>query len=175
MVSLTGLSGVVVYKGHMTQEQTWTFPERPTAPGPWQDEPDKIQWIDPATDLDCLISRGPSGALCGYVGVPPGHPWHGMDYDRIDVDVHGGLTYADACDEGGHICHVPAPGRPKDVWWLGFDCAHAFDLCPRYEDLYKDRPWLSPVCTTPLGVYRDVAYVRAEVTGLARQVADALR
>lgn len=151
----------------MTQEQIWTFDDRPTADGPWQDEPDKIQWIDPDTDLDCLISRGPSGALCGYVGVPPGHPWHGMDYEKPDVEVHGGLTYAASCDEGGHICHVPAPGRPSDVWWLGFDCAHLGDLCPRYMDL-SGWPKHSPRET-----YCDVAYVQAEVTKLARQVAAA--
>lgn len=35
--------------------------------GEWKDEPDKIQWQDEATGFPCLIVRGPSGALCGYV------------------------------------------------------------------------------------------------------------
>ncbi len=42
-------------------------------PGPWQDEPDKAQWLDAGSRLPCLIVRGPVGALCGYVGLPPGH------------------------------------------------------------------------------------------------------
>lgn len=67
--------------------------------GAWDDEPDKIQWQDEATGLPCLIVRGPSGALCGYVGVAPGHPWHGKDYDDCGVDVHGGLTFASKCAE----------------------------------------------------------------------------
>lgn len=48
-------------------------------PGPWQDEPDKIQYVDEATGLPCLIVRNGKeiGALCGYVGVLPGHPLHG--------------------------------------------------------------------------------------------------
>lgn len=65
---------------------------------PWQAEPDKRQWTDPATGLVCLIVRSPvTGALCGYVGIPSGHRCHGADYEAIDVAVHGGLTYAAAC------------------------------------------------------------------------------
>lgn len=67
--------------------------------GEWDQEPDKKQWTDAATGLPCLIVRNFGGALCGYVGVPPGHPDHGTDYGGLDadVDVHGGLTFADAC------------------------------------------------------------------------------
>lgn len=54
--------------------------------GPWQSEPDKKQWLDKATDLPCLIVRGPVGALCGYVGVPKGHPAYGLHYDGIPQD-----------------------------------------------------------------------------------------
>lgn len=67
--------------------------------GAWQQEPDKKQWRDEATGLPCLIVRGPSGGLCGYVGVAPGHPLHGKDYDAVDADVHGGLTFAHGCIE----------------------------------------------------------------------------
>jgi hypothetical protein len=132
-------------------------------PGPWHDEPDKLQWIDDATGFDCLIVRANSGALCGYVGVGPGHPLHGSDYCEVDVDVHGGLTYSAGCDEGRQdrgICHVPAPGRPADVWWLGFDCAHFRDVRPA-DDAVLARD----------GAYRSIEYVRAECRKLARQLA----
>lgn len=72
------------------------------------------------------------------------------------------------------ICHVPDPGEPKYLWWLGFDCAHACDLSPAMEALSKRldfprMPWLEidPVWRD---VYRDQAYVEAEVTTLAKQV-----
>lgn len=138
--------------------------------GPWDDEPDKIQWTDQTTGLPCLIVRGPHGSLCGYVGVPKWHPWHGADYDTPNVDVHGGLTFARACghgDEATGICHVPAPGEPDDVWWFGFDCAHAGDLTSMaFPEMTRGRlRW-------PLedhDVYRDVAYVRDQVAGLAAQ------
>lgn len=165
--------------------KTWTFDEkRPKTSGPWDTEPDKAQWIDEATGLDCLIVRGPVGALCGYVGVAPTHPWHGKDYGQHvgdtecdnefcyehtpggGVEVHGGLTFASSCQKGDEdgpgICHVPEPGRPANVWWFGFDCAHAFDLAPsmlQYGAHEGD-------------VYRDFDYVRSECASLAKQLAD---
>jgi hypothetical protein len=150
--------------------RTYQFPEgHPPGEGPWADEPDKAQWVDPSTNLDCLIVRNHSGALCGYVGVPPEHPWHGKGYDflPVNVDVHGGLTFSGPCQEGAEdgpgVCHVPEPGRPFDVWWLGFDCAHAFDKMPRIEALTN-----YPIANS---VYRTFAYVQAEVTRLASQIA----
>lgn len=132
------------------------------AKGPWQDEPDKVQWQDPTTGLACLIVRGPIGALCGYVGVPPGHEAFGRDYDSLDLSAHGGLTFAHGCSNGPEatsICHLPEEGEPDGVWWLGFDCAHGGDLAP------------SPTYTVFLGdTYRDLAYVKAQVAGLAHQL-----
>jgi hypothetical protein len=123
------------------ERKTWvTVDKSGWGPGPWLEEFDKEQWADEATGYACLIKRGPVGALCGYVGVPEGHPWHGKDYDDITPypEVHGGLTYASLCQEGPEgetICHMAAPGEPEPLWWLGFDCAHAGDLSPAYERL----------------------------------------
>ena len=130
---------------------------------PWAGEPDKAQWVDEATDLDCLIVRNRIGALCGYVGMPPGHPLHGQSHsnlEALDIDVHGGLTYAGPCQEDGDVCHVPELGRPVDVWWFGFDCAHAWDVVPAFVSSHL-----------PDSTYRDIAYVRAECGSLAAQVA----
>jgi len=67
--------------------------------GEWDNEPDKVQWKDEATGLPCLIVRGPLGAWCGYVGVSEGHKFFGKDYDDVDADVHGGLTFAKGCSD----------------------------------------------------------------------------
>jgi hypothetical protein len=128
--------------------------------GPWDSEPDKVQWKDGATGLDCLAVRHPhSGHWCGYVGVPPGHLLHGKGYDTPAVyphgegcesgdesyhysctpggvlSAHGDLTFADECQEADApcrgVCHVAAPGEPDKLWWLGFDCAHCDDASPR--------------------------------------------
>lgn len=168
----------------------YVLPKRAWGPGPWQDEPDKAQWIDPATGLDCLIVRNHMGSLCGYVGVPPGHIFHGADYEIPGVEIHGGLTFAGAChpdhDERS-ICHIPAPGRPDNVHWFGFDCAHSFDLMPAHEATMKIiRPpalrlehealqQLLEKADTERRFrqeYRDWAWVASEVTELARQLAE---
>lgn len=193
-------------------------------PGEWQDEPDKVQWVDEASGLDCLIVRTPLGYLCGYVGVTEGHPYFGVAYSQCPekceevwcahspesrMEVHGGLTFSDFCTEASRetwqrwrasllacadeakkypkgdsarafaeagryiddydgwlvyaesrfICHVPFPGRPARVWWLGFDCAHFGDSSPglsRHDDY---------------GSYKPVSYVKAECARLARQLA----
>jgi hypothetical protein len=95
------------------------------------------------------------GAWCGYVGTPPGHPWRDRDLEGDGAPaVHGGVTYQAPCH--GDVCHVPSPGEPDDVMWIGFDCAHAGDLILIYQG--------------GSGVYRDVAYARGEVEQLADQV-----
>ncbi len=144
-----------------------------TVPGPWQDEPNKVQWVDAATQLPCLIVRGPLGALCGYAGVAPGHPLHGVDYSAAEVDlqVHGGITFADRCqpttDHSKGICHIPEPGTSDDVWWFGFDCAHYWDVVPGMIDL---RLGLG-LPELERGEYRDVSYVAMQVRMLASQLA----
>lgn len=154
------------------EHKTWTTTDKTSwGPGPWQDEPDKEQFADEATGLPCLVKRSPLGGnLCGYVGVSEGHPWLGKDYDDIDAEVHGGLTYAGFCQEGDEartICHIPGPGEPGRLYWLGFDCGHAWDVSPgmdaRYPDFFRD----------PTVTYKTVAYVKAECARLAAQAAEA--
>jgi hypothetical protein len=155
--------------------------------GPWDNEPDKLVWVDPYTNLDCMIHRNRMGALCGYVGVPEGHPAFEKHYDDVNVHVHGGLTYADSCR--GDLCHEAQPGRPAHVWWLGFDCNHLGDFAPR-SNRFVGHPTLGEFYPRPYDhadalsgtkkadssdihagdIYRDVAYVRNEVTNLAAQL-----
>jgi hypothetical protein len=159
--------------------------------GPWQDEPDKVQWVDEATGLDCLAVRHPTlGHWCGYVGVPPEHPWHGRDYgdgddgtDRYDdsapvmaTDVHGGLTYAAGCQEdrpeSEGVCHVPAPGRPENVWWFGFDCAHLGDVSPAMDARERER---GDGLIDPTATYKTLDYVKRETARLAAQIEGATK
>lgn len=148
-------------------------------PGPWQDEPDKQQLLDEATDYDVLIVRVPhSGHLCGYIGLPEGHPAYGLDYDQAsalgkpDEDgyrslrVHGGPTFSGFCQKDAEedgICHVPLEGRPAKVFWLGFDAIHSGDFGPATSAHYgwEKHPWEE---------YRTLEYMLAECADLARQL-----
>lgn len=52
------------------------------------------------------------GVANGYVGIPHSHPLNGVDYDEIDLDIHGGLTFSQEIE---------------GLWVLGFDTAHFGD------------------------------------------------
>lgn len=98
----------------------------------------------------CTIRKAPLEHLCGYVDIPPGHPWHGVGYVDIDADVHGGLTYSEE-EEG--------------AWRIGFDCAHSGDYVPGTSFGLRER--------REGEVYRTEAYVAAHCRSLAEQAAAA--
>lgn len=132
--------------------------------GPWEHEPDHVQFK--AHGFACMLHRNPMGAWCGYVGVPASHPYYEKDWDQVpDIDVHGGLTYAGKCQ--GELCHVPEPGEPDDIWWLGFDCSHCYDETPALSSRLKRFQAASDLV---FGIYRDEAYVTDETTRLAQQL-----
>ena len=159
------------------ERRTWTttISKGAWGPGPWQYEPDKEQWPDPATGYACLLKRNRFGALCGYVGVPQGHPWHGKGHDEVAADAHGGLTYSGLCQDGPEdtaICHIPSPGEPEPLWWLGFDCGHCGDYMPEVAAelaacgaSYPGMSSAFPAEFRP--VYRTAGYVKAECARLA--------
>lgn len=138
--------------------------------GPWDNEPNRKNWQH--AGLDCMIVRVPSMLhLCGYVGVKPGHPLFGMGYDaaseKIDADVHGGLTFADSCS--GNICHVSDDPEDK-TWWFGFDCTHYGDVSPMMS-AYHTRGFAD--IGGPSGEYRTIEFVTQEAERLAEQISKA--
>jgi hypothetical protein len=92
------------------------------------------------------------GHRCGYVTVPEGHPCAGKDYNELDVDVHGGLTYA--FDNQ-----------------FGFDCAHFYDakdhalMSDEYRKIYEKWPRLDEG-----GTIKTLEFCVAECEKLAAQL-----
>lgn len=177
------------------------FDKSTWGPGPWQDEPDRLDFEH--AGFACIVLRvRESGHLCGYVGVPNGHPLYGVAYSAESealraqlerrkeqpigeqpgmglmiqmlggelratpdaaLNVHGGITYSEKC--AGRVCHVPRDGMPADVWWFGFDCAHAGDFSPgmtRFRWQYG--------LSSAGGTYRTVEFVQDECRSLAEQL-----
>jgi hypothetical protein len=161
----------------ISDERQWTWIDRKALgwpSGEWDGEPDKVHWKDEATGLDCLAVRNPRrGNWCGYVAVREDHPAFERDYDAVDVDVHGGITFADFCQEATGpergICHVPFPGDPDRVWWLGFDCAHAWDHSPEDVKMSEERGGCWRIDRD--SQYRTLEYVKSECRSLAGQLA----
>lgn len=151
--------------------------------GPWVDEPDHVEWRH--NGVPCIAHRHPtSGHWCGYAAVEPGHPWDARanpvetDYGdgavfsdpgyrgaQNEARVHWGITYGDVCNAAPGVCHVPEPGEPDDVYWLGFDCAHCDDYSPS-----NHATMLKAFRRPPHQTYRDLEYVKAETNSLADQI-----
>ena len=98
--------------------------------GEWVEEEDLVTWE--YKGIKCRAIRlafpeGPKhffgGYLCGYVQIPKNHPWNYSEWDEIDCEVHGGITYKDE-EPGGFV-------------WIGFDCAHSHDVVPSMADIKK--------------------------------------
>jgi hypothetical protein len=122
---------------------------------PWSCEPDRVEWDCPLTGLRCEIVRiGYLGHLCGYVWLPKGHPWNGVDCLEIERSMrshpHGGLTYSSPCRDSG--------GR----WKIGFDCAHAGDIIPATSKRFSMAG----------DTYKDIAFVKTQVDALAASAAE---
>src|SRR5258708_7611186 len=101
------------------------LPKSAWGPGPWQDEPDRLEWKH--RGLPCLMVRNMrvTGGWCGYVAVPSSHRlweicfsscprWYRWLFKNCQkgycnhtpesvLDTHGGITYSDHCQ--GDICH----------------------------------------------------------------------
>jgi hypothetical protein len=143
------------------------LPKSEWGPGPWQDEPDRLEWN--YKGFDCLLNRNMSvsGSWCGYTALPPGHRYHAVFYDELDIDVHGGLTFSGLSQ--GEIRHKSKEGGPDDAWWLGFDCSHAFDYSPLLAAIMNEIIGKPPECLVG-GHYWTMAEVKAEVERLVDQL-----
>ncbi len=90
-------------------------------------------------DHEYIIVLNTSGHRCGYVAIPPEHPYSQTpeeqrsilgrtsshwDYDSLDIDVHGGLTFMSPEHGLKDLLSVPC----NDMW-IGFDCGHYLDKC----------------------------------------------
>lgn len=129
-----------------------TFDKSRWAHGAWFSEPDRAEWIDDGTGLQCSAVRGPLGAWFGYVEIPAGHPWFEQEIDlgqpvlrEVRADVIG------AGDEG---------------WWIGFGCDKPGEM--------KIIPFLAEVEAGDLRprafLYRTLEYVKTECHRLAEVV-----
>lgn len=135
--------------------------------GEWLSEPDFIKFE--YLSLKCVIKRHELlGHLCGYCEVPCFHQWFGRKMEDLDCNVHGGVTYY------GNLGHIGIDGGV----YIGFDCMHSFDICPRILDLAtKEAVDLFKRYTIPrpfFPTYKNISFCIVECMGLADQINVAL-
>ena len=110
-------------------------------------------WVTQA-GLPAKVLIMPMGHRCGYVGVDA-KTFEGKGYDDLDVDVHGGLTYARTEEDG--------------LLWYGYDCAHIGDardvnLMDAEHKAFFTKLWDDE------GVVRSLDYCINECESLATQL-----
>lgn len=173
-------------------------PKEEWGPGEWQDEPDDLQvWTTTSGLKACAIRNEMTGTWCGYVVVPPTHPWWEREYTwctegceeqpkkeapALLASMHGLLEELDRfrCEtydhhlEGKVNVHggVTYTGRlfGSDDWLIGFDCAHCYDYSPGLAALMAKLSGKSRE-KSEMETYKTLAYVKEQCEELAVQVA----
>ena len=84
--------------------------------------------------------------------VPSNHPWFCQNYDDIEANVHGGITFSDY--------------GPDFFWKVGFDMAHVGDIIPSM--------FFTDAVIMHNDSYKDMEYVFNELEDLSRQAKDLL-
>lgn len=69
---------------------------------------------------------------CAYIMIPKNNKYFEKDYEEIDIDVHGGLTYSDK--------YLPFEIKNSETkcWYIGWDYAHFGDYAGYEERLSKE-------------------------------------
>lgn len=95
---------------------------------PWKTEPDYKEFNQ--NGFHFVIKRNSLGALCGYLGFPNEHPFHGISGDVLDYyfTIHGGFTFS------GYLSET------RQTWYVGFDCSHYNDFTPSLPPLSSNDP-----------------------------------
>lgn len=136
------------------------------------------------------------GFLCGYIGVPPGHPWYGQDMDDVECDVHGGVTYTQGNIHGLHeainLLHAKINenniidfyeqrlAEEKELAGLysnypidgaRYDCWWLGFDCGHYMDAARPGSYMDGMFN--YGTYRDRDYVFKEIEDMVQQAISA--
>lgn len=99
-----------------------------------------------------------------YVKLPVGHPYYFKDYNDIDIDVHGGLTYS-----SDHL--FIDVGVSIEGWFIGWDYAHWGDYIGYFiddeilsKDNDKQKKWTTDeIIQECLDVIEQLEKVRNEI------------
>lgn len=124
-----GIARLIVANAANRPDTTRTIDRAMWGGGEWDGEPDSADWTH--AGIQCAARRNNSnGVWCGYVLLPPGHPWHGKMVDAEDVRCEVAWPwYAQTATHNGLL------------WALGFDCGHLHDYLPARPDHGGSHYW----------------------------------
>lgn len=151
-----------------------------------------------AAGFRAVVLMTTMGHRCGYVGLPVGHPLHGVNYSSaapclsfpaeepigkrgiIPLLCADGKASPDVVfDVHGGITYAEGkadyPAPSDGLWWFGYDCGHAGDSpCDEYiveqREKYPDKPYMWRDSFD--SEHRSLDYCIAECESLAQQMID---
>ena len=148
------------------------------------------EWITAAGFKATVVLS--DGHRCGYVGVPEGHPLHGVSYNEHTPNVRPvgaaepfgkrgilSLLTADMehqrldiiFDVHGSLTFSNTRKDGGALWWFGFDCAHSDDL-PSPEWIAKQSAVMKGLYSHRDGEHRSLDYCVQECESLAQQIVE---
>jgi len=131
-------------------------------------------WITKEGYKAVVLFNTDSGFRCGYVAIPNKHKAFGVGIRTYDVEVHGGLSYAQKDNK------YPIE-TDESLYWFGFDCGHAYDnadwntwkeLCETHGDFDQFEYTSKHSFDTNYGHIRDLNYVVQNCNKLSKQLFD---
>lgn len=127
------------------------------AKGEWDNEVvDRLDWV--CSGYVCRVARNDLGVWCGYVGIPKNHPAYQKKFSDIEVRIHGGLTYS-------------GTDTSQNIWWLGFNCGHGWDIIPAFKNEEDELKTLSKISLKRgWASYKSIGYAIKETRHLAEQL-----
>jgi len=134
-----------------------------------------------------LIVLNSNGHRCGYVAIPSFHPYSKTplekrefcgkeydhyDYDKLNIDCHGGLTFMSPHHGLKKLLSVPC----NDMW-IGFDCGHCWDSCDvdsfvKYFGKEMAEPRMDFFNVMRDGTIKTYDYAKNECQSIIRQLKD---
>lgn len=167
---MSGLDNYISRHIHTSDEKLQFFGN-----GEWVEEVDEVFFT--YNEIECKILRivvkepyNPTavfgGHLCGYCKVPEVHPYYKKEWDEVDIDAHGGLTDFQLKDDG---------------YWIGFDCAHCFDITPSMQKFYIEvieelKTKFHHVKNSPIlnRQYRNISYCVEQCKSIVEQLLESI-
>ncbi len=144
-------------------------------------------------DHEYIIVLNTNGHRCGYVAIPPEHPfsqtpeeerefmggrpYKHYDYNSLDIECHGGLTFMSPT----HGLKDLLTTACNDMW-IGFDCGHCDDAIDKEalrkyfgEEAYEQkRSYLDVMSSTEYRqVVRSYDYAQKECESIIEQLIQA--
>ncbi len=116
-------------------------------------------------EITIMVLQGPM-SVCAYLGIPKDHPTAGKDYNDVDLDCHGGLTFGEVGNGKSY---------DESLYWYGWDYAHAGDAFSMDADGADFVDFANTIAGCSFGGERNKRWTAEEALEEARRVASQLK